>query len=58
MSNSTFSHHTSFINDVRLHDVTAGKGDPVMLLHGWPETWYQWRKIIPDVAERYTVDCP
>ena len=52
------THHTTFVNDVRLHYVTAGQGDPVVLLHGWPETWYQWRKIIPTLAERYTVIAP
>jgi len=58
MSDSDFTHHTTFVNDVRLHYVTAGQGDPVVLLHGWPETWYQWRKIIPALAERYTVIAP
>lgn len=58
MSGSDLTHHTTFVNDVRLHNVTAGQGDPVVLLHGWPETWYQWRKIIPALAERYTVIAP
>jgi len=58
MSDSDLTHHTTFVNDVRLHYVTAGQGDPVVLLHGWPETWYQWRKIIPALAERYTVIAP
>jgi pimeloyl-ACP methyl ester carboxylesterase len=58
MPDTAFAHHTTLVNDVRLHYVTAGKGDPVVLLHGWPETWYQWRKIIPPLAERYTVIAP
>jgi pimeloyl-ACP methyl ester carboxylesterase len=58
MPDTTFTHHTTPVNDVRLHYVTAGQGDPVVLLHGWPETWYQWRKIIPALAERYTVIAP
>ena len=58
MTTPFVTHHTTFINDVRLHYVTAGQGDPVILLHGWPETWYQWRKIIPALAERYTVIAP
>ncbi|HEY0754099.1 MAG TPA: alpha/beta hydrolase [Ktedonobacteraceae bacterium] len=29
-----------------------------MLLHGWPETWYTWRKIMPALAENYTVIAP
>ena len=58
MADAAFTHHTAFVNEVRLHYVTAGQGDPVVLLHGWPETWYQWRKIIPPLAERYTVIAP
>ena len=46
------------VNDVRLHYVTAGQGDPVVLLHGWPQTWYQWRHIIPALAQQYTVIAP
>ena len=41
-----------------LHVVTAGSGTPVVLLHGWPETWYEWRKIIPLLAKRYRVIAP
>ncbi len=58
MSEASFEHHTADVNDVRLHYVIAGQGDPVVLLHGWPETWYQWRKVIPPLAERYTVIAP
>ena len=53
-----FEHHIAMTNGVKLHFVTAGSGDPVVLLHGWPETWYQWRKIMPALAERYTVIAP
>jgi pimeloyl-ACP methyl ester carboxylesterase len=38
--------------------VTAGRGDPVVLLHGWPQTWFEWRRIMPALAERYTVIAP
>lgn len=58
MADTTFEHHTVAVNNVQLHYVIAGQGDPVVLLHGWPETWYQWRKIIPPLAERYTVIAP
>ncbi|MBW1883692.1 MAG: alpha/beta hydrolase [Deltaproteobacteria bacterium] len=53
-----FEHHTARLSEVQLHYAKAGSGDPVVLLHGWPETWYQWRKVIPDLAERYTVIAP
>jgi pimeloyl-ACP methyl ester carboxylesterase len=51
-------HHTDLVNGVRLHYVTAGEGVPVVLLHGWPQTWYEWRRIIPALAARYSVVAP
>jgi pimeloyl-ACP methyl ester carboxylesterase len=54
----TFAHHTIVLDDVRLHYVTAGSGDPIVLLHGWPQTWFEWRRIIPALASRYTVIAP
>jgi pimeloyl-ACP methyl ester carboxylesterase len=53
-----FEHHTATVKDVRLHYVRAGEGDPVLLLNGWPQTWYSWRHVIPALAERYTVIAP
>ena len=58
MNDFEFEHHTASVNDVRLHYVLAGSGDPVVLLHGWPQTWYEWRRIMPALAERYTVIAP
>jgi pimeloyl-ACP methyl ester carboxylesterase len=51
-------HRTARVNGIRLHYVIAGEGPPVVLLHGWPQTWYHWRKIIPPLARRYTVVAP
>ncbi len=53
-----FEHHAAHVNGQRIHYVRAGKGDPVVLLHGWPQTWYMWRKVIPALSERYTVIAP
>jgi pimeloyl-ACP methyl ester carboxylesterase len=43
---------------VVLHYIRAGAGEPVVLLHGWPQSWYCWRKLIPALAQRYTVIAP
>ncbi|MEV4343591.1 alpha/beta hydrolase [Actinoplanes sp. NPDC049596] len=51
-------HHTANLNGIRQHWVSAGDGPPVYLLHGFPETWYAWRKLIPELAGRYTVVAP
>lgn len=52
------THHTATVNGIKLHYVMAGSGEPVVLLHGWPQTWYEWRRVIPDLAARYTVIAP
>ncbi|RPI44523.1 MAG: alpha/beta hydrolase, partial [Hyphomicrobiaceae bacterium] len=52
------SHHFADLGDVLLHYVTAGKGPAVVLLHGWPQTWWEWRHVIPALAEKYTVIAP
>lgn len=53
-----FNHEYADLGDVRLHYVTAGEGPAVVLLHGWPQTWYMWRDVIPGLAERYRVIAP
>ncbi len=40
-------HHTATVDGTRFHYVTAGTGDPVLLLPGWPESWIAWRKMVP-----------
>src|SRR5512134_3366243 len=46
-------HSTIKTNGIQLHSVQAGPKDgiPVVLLHGFPEFWYGWRKQIPALAE-------
>src|SRR5919197_6224526 len=58
IDNMTFSHNTVSVNDIKLHYVIGGHGDPVVLLHGWPETWYAWHKVMPALAKNHTVIAP
>ena len=53
-----FTHQTADLGEVQLHYVTGGQGRPVVLLHGWPQTWYAWHKIMPVLAEHFTVIAP
>jgi pimeloyl-ACP methyl ester carboxylesterase len=43
---------------VRMHVAEAGSGPPVLLLHGWPQHWYAWRKVIPLLAPHHRLICP
>src|SRR3954470_14860940 len=58
MDNMTFSHQMASVNGIQMHYVIGGHGDPVVLLHGWPETWYAWHKVMPALAKNYTVIAP
>jgi pimeloyl-ACP methyl ester carboxylesterase len=40
---------------VRLHAVTGGEGPPLLLLGGWPQTWYAWREIMLPLARDFSV---
>src|SRR5260221_5606963 len=42
-----FRHGTVTANGVRLHFVAGGNGEPVLLLPGWPQSWYAWRYVMP-----------
>jgi hypothetical protein len=42
----TFSHHIAEVNGVKLHFVKGGTGEPVVLLHGFLQTWYEWHRKI------------
>jgi pimeloyl-ACP methyl ester carboxylesterase len=52
------AHHVALVNGFRMHYVRAGNGPVLVLLHGWPQSWYEWRHLIPVLAERYTVIAP
>src|SRR5262245_51819373 len=58
LGNMTFSHNMASVNGIKLHYVIGGHGPPVVLLHGWPETWYEWHKVMPTLAKNYTVIAP
>lgn len=50
-----FSSETVEANGIRLHYVAGGKGPLVVLLPGWPETWWEWHRIMPELARTHRV---
>jgi len=50
-----FTSEWRLVNDARMHYVVGGSGTPVVLLHGFPNTWYAWRDVMPRLAEHHTV---
>ena len=54
-----FTHHYADVNGLRLHYVSGGAGPALVLLHGWPMTWREWRGIMPALAAAgFTVIAP
>ncbi len=51
-------HHHAEVGEVVLHYVTAGEGEPLVLLHGWPQSWYEWRHVMPELARHFRVIAP
>jgi len=41
--------------DVKIHYVTAGEGPLLIMIHGFPDYWYTWRKQIPELAKNFKV---
>ncbi|SHH30160.1 alpha/beta fold hydrolase [Streptomyces sp. 3214.6] len=55
----TTTHRDVVVNGVRLHIAEQGEGPLVVLLHGWPESWYSWRHQFAPLAEAgYRVVAP
>jgi pimeloyl-ACP methyl ester carboxylesterase len=55
-THTQLQHVTAEVNDTALHYVTAGaSGDPVLLVHGFPETWTAFGQLIPLLAEHHRV---
>ncbi|MET3726408.1 alpha/beta fold hydrolase [Sphingomonas trueperi] len=42
-------------NGIKINAVTGGSGPPILLLHGWPETWWEWHQVMPLLAEHFSV---
>ena len=58
-SEPPIEHHRARVNGLLIHYVEAGAGDPVVLLHGFAQTWREWRRdVIPALARRYRVIAP
>jgi pimeloyl-ACP methyl ester carboxylesterase len=51
----TFTSHYVDAGELRLHAVTGGDGPPLLLVHGWPQTWYAWRMLMPALARDFSV---
>ena len=45
-------------NGIKLHNVIIGCGEPLILLHGFPDFWFGWKKLIPLIKDKYQLIIP
>jgi len=55
---NTFTSRYIRTGDLVQHVVIGGQGPPLLLVHGWPQTWYAWRLVMPGLARDFTVIVP
>lgn len=42
-------------NGIRINAITGGEGPPIVLIHGFPQTWWEWHHVMPLLAEHFSV---
>jgi pimeloyl-ACP methyl ester carboxylesterase len=52
------SHRHVDIGSISMHVAETGSGPPLLLVHGWPQHWWCWRRVVPLLADRYRLIMP
>lgn len=55
---ANFKHDYAEVNGVKIHYVIGGKGDPLVLVHGFGQNWYMWNRLLPELSKHFTVIAP
>jgi hypothetical protein len=55
---ANFEHKTANVNGINIHYVIGGKGEPLVLVHGFGQNWYMWNRIMPELSKHFTVIAP
>jgi pimeloyl-ACP methyl ester carboxylesterase len=55
---ANFKHEYAEVNGVKIHYVIGGKGDPLVLVHGFGQNWYMWNRLLPELSKHFTVIAP
>ena len=58
MSLPGFEYRRVRVNGVTVNAALKGRGEPLLLLHGYPQTHHMWRFVAPALAEHFAVVCP
>ena len=52
------THRFVDVGGLRVHVAEAGRGEPLVLLHGWPQHWWCWHRVVPLLQDRYRLVMP
>jgi pimeloyl-ACP methyl ester carboxylesterase len=55
---SNFKNDYAVVNNVKIHYVIGGKGEPLLLIHGFGQNWYMWNRLLPELSKHFTVIAP
>jgi pimeloyl-ACP methyl ester carboxylesterase len=53
-----FKHQYTTVNGVKIHYVIGGKGEPLLLIHGFGQNWYMWNRLLPELSKHFVVIAP
>jgi pimeloyl-ACP methyl ester carboxylesterase len=53
-----FTHQYATVNGIKIHYVIGGKGEPLVLVHGFGQNWYMWNRLLPELSKHFTVIAP
>lgn len=53
-----FVHKYATVNGIKIHYVTGGKGEPLLLIHGFGQNWFMWNRIMPELSRHFTIIAP
>src|SRR5687768_8728455 len=55
---SGVTHRRVRAGKIEMHVAESGSGPPLMLVHGWPQHWYTWHRLIGELSLDFRVICP
>jgi pimeloyl-ACP methyl ester carboxylesterase len=53
-----FSNQYAIVNGIKIHYVIGGHGTPLMLVHGFPQNWFMWNRLLPELSKHFTIIAP
>ncbi|HMC84794.1 MAG TPA: alpha/beta hydrolase [Chitinophagaceae bacterium] len=55
---ANFKHQYATVNGIKIHYVIGGKGEPLVLVHGFGQNWFMWNRLLPELSKHFTVIAP